>query len=1025
MRPGPIAPQWLAILLFSASLHCVEAQILSASKLSAHLINNFTVGSSNMVSGHPRVLKVLGLDSGFPSGMVQAMRDYKARVPNGKLVVRIYSPRTYSLANDATASASDFWNTILQQGLNYLSPSDRALIDYLEGPNEGQTPTLGYPNATAQQALQASQWFNQFWTNLTPLIVADGYRPCIASIAVGNPGGTQAQMQSYLAAFVPALRQAQAAGGAWSYHAYTIDYTTDPADEIWYSLRYRQFYSFFAGSYPDLNNMPLILTEGGVDQTGNPATSGWQARGPASYYQRWLNWFDRQIQQDSYVLGCTLFENGDSGGWPSFELEPIAGWLGNYLAGPSALPPPPTTVSATPGNGGIALAWTNIPLTPTAWNVKRATNSAGPFFSLATNLTAGVASTTYTDTNVTNYNAYYYVITVVNAAGEGDPSTPVSAMPTAPAYSAFNCGGSTLGAYSADAFFDTGNTYITGTAINTNGLSAPAPMAVYQSQRYGNMTYSFTYLAPGTSYKVRLHFAEVYWTSVGQRVFNVLINGVQVLTNFDIIAASGAAYRGNIQEFNAISDQTGRLSVQIVTVTDNASINGIELLANSTNSVPAAPANLAATVSSGLVTLTWSVPPGASSFAVKRSTTSGGPYSMSASNLTQAMYRDPSCTPGTTYYYVVAALNALGESAPSAQVSGRTISALPDLVITSVGWSPTNLYNGSHAVFSARVLNRGAASTPGGTKIGTAFIVDGSEVSWSGNYTTALPANGVVTLIADGGPLGVNYWTATTGPHTLTALVDDLNLISEGIEDNNTTATSFSVFAAGYAYNSGGGAVGSFAADDNFGGSLNTFAVTNGIDLSGSPNPAPAAVYQSERWGEFAYLLGNLTPGSNYTIRLHFAEISSSVTNPGDRRFNISINGIQVFTDFDVLAGAGARFQATSRDIKKRADSSGNLLVQFWHGSANQPKCNGIEVFGSTPVTQPPQVIGFGVSNSMAVFTYQTSPAAIYQVQYKNDLNGPNWLNLGNPVIASGTTLTASDPLINNSRRFYRVVQFN
>ena len=1024
MIAGLSSRHWLAILFFSLAVYRVEAQTPSASKLSAHLINNYTAGSSNVVSGHPRVFKVLGLDSGFPSGMVQAMRDYKARVPNGKLIVRIYSARTYSLANDATASASDFWNTILQQGLNYLTPSDRALIDYLEGPNEGQTPTLGYPNATDQQALQASQWFNQFWTNLTPLIVAAGYRPSIGSIAVGNPGGSQAQMQSYLAAFVPALRQAQAAGGAWGYHAYTIDYTTDPADEIWYSLRYRQFYSYFAGSYPDLNNMPLILTEGGVDQTGNPATSGWQARGPASYYQRWLNWFDRQMQQDSFVLGCTLFENGDSTGWPSFELEPIAGWLGNYLAEPATVPPPPTGVAATPGNGSITLTWTNIPLTPTTWNVKRATNSVGPFFILATNLTAGVPSTTYTDTNVTNYNTYYYVITAVNAAGEGDPSTPVCAMPTAPSYSAFNCGSTNLGAYQADAFFDTGNTYITGNAINTNGLSTPAPMAVYQSQRYGNVTYAFRYLSPNTSYKVRLHFAEVYWTAVGQRVFNVLINAVQVLTNFDIIAASGAAYRGNIQEFNAISDPAGRLFVQIVTITDNASINAIELLANPTNTVPVAPTNLVAAISSGLVTLTWSVPPGAAAFSVKRSTTSGGPYSLIASNLTQAMYRDPSCTPGTTYYYVVTALNALGESALSAQVNGHTTNALPDLVITSVGWAPTNLYNGSHAVFSARVLNRGAAPTPGGTKIGIAFIVDGSEVSWSGNYTNALPANGVVTLSADGGPLGVNYWNAATGPHALTVLVDDLNLIAEGIEDNNTATIPFSVLGSGYAFNSGGSSVGTFAADASFAGSLNTFSVTNAIDLSGSSTPAPAAVYQSERWGEFAYVLGNLTPGSNYTIRLHFAEISASVNNPGDRRFNISVNGVQVFTDFDVLAAAGAKFRAISREIKKRADNSGTLLVQFTRGSANQPKCSGIEVFGSPPVTQAPQFIGFSVTNNTAMFTFQTSPAAIYQVQFKNDLSDMNWFNLGNPVVASGSTATVTDP-VSASRRFYRTVQLN
>src|SRR5437868_5057029 len=83
----------------------LPAQTLSTSKLSGHLINNFTTGSSNIVAGHPRTLKVLGLDSGFPSGMVQAMRDYKAQAPTGKVIARIYSPKTYALIDDATASA--------------------------------------------------------------------------------------------------------------------------------------------------------------------------------------------------------------------------------------------------------------------------------------------------------------------------------------------------------------------------------------------------------------------------------------------------------------------------------------------------------------------------------------------------------------------------------------------------------------------------------------------------------------------------------------------------------------------------------------------------------------------------------------------------------------------------------------------------------------------------------------------------------------------------------------------------------
>jgi hypothetical protein len=337
----------LALVFGVCAVLPARAQTLSNSKLSAHLINGYTVGSSNIVAGKPRVLKVLALDSGFPSGLVQAMRDYKAKAPGGKIVVRVYSPKNYSLANDPTASALDFWTTVIQPPLNGISASDRALIDYLEGPNEGETPTVGYPSSP-----QGSQWFNQFWTNLTPLIAAAGYKPCVGSIAVGNPGSL-----ADLDPIVPALRQAKAAGGAWSYHAYTIQYSTDVGVEVWYSLRYRQFYTYFGQQgYSDLLNLPLILTEGGVDATGDPSTSGWQARGTAAQYERWLNWFDGQMSQDSYLLGCTLFENGDPTGWSSFELEPIAGWLKTYLTNPTTWPPPPTGFTAALSAGSIILA---------------------------------------------------------------------------------------------------------------------------------------------------------------------------------------------------------------------------------------------------------------------------------------------------------------------------------------------------------------------------------------------------------------------------------------------------------------------------------------------------------------------------------------------------------------------------------------------------------------------------------------------------------------------------------------------
>jgi fibronectin type 3 domain-containing protein len=83
---------------------------------------------------------------------------------------------------------------------------------------------------------------------------------------------------------------------------------------------------------------------------------------------------------------------------------------------------------------------------------------------------------------------------------------------------------------------------------------------------------------------------------------------------------------------------------------------------------PTAPANLKAAAGNAQASLTWSASSGATSYHVKRATTTGGPYSQIGAP-TSASYTDPSLTNGTTYYYVVSALDSTGESANSAQAS--------------------------------------------------------------------------------------------------------------------------------------------------------------------------------------------------------------------------------------------------------------------------------------------------------------------------------------------------------------------
>src|SRR6185437_11990698 len=71
-----------------------------------------------------------------------------------------------------------------------------------------------------------------------------------------------------------------------------------------------------------------------------------------------------------------------------------------------------------------------------------------------------------------------------------------------------NAGGSATSPFIADADFSGGATASAGNAIDTSGVSNPAPQAVYQSNRYGNFTYTIPGLTASGAYTVRLHFAE-------------------------------------------------------------------------------------------------------------------------------------------------------------------------------------------------------------------------------------------------------------------------------------------------------------------------------------------------------------------------------------------------------------------------------------------------------------------------------------------------------------------------------------
>jgi PA14 domain/Domain of unknown function (DUF1929)/Glyoxal oxidase N-terminus len=88
---------------------------------------------------------------------------------------------------------------------------------------------------------------------------------------------------------------------------------------------------------------------------------------------------------------------------------------------------------------------------------------------------------------------------------------------------------------------------------------------------------------------------------------------------------------------------------------------------------PPAPAALVATGRVGDVSLTWNAAPTAVTYNVKRSTSSGGPYTTIADFVLPTNYVDGNVTPGTPYYYVVSGVNGGGEGPNSNQASATPL----------------------------------------------------------------------------------------------------------------------------------------------------------------------------------------------------------------------------------------------------------------------------------------------------------------------------------------------------------------
>jgi hypothetical protein len=510
------------------------------------------------------------------------------------------------------------------------------------------------------------------------------------------------------------------------------------------------------------------------------------------------------------------------------------------------LPAAPTNLTPTAvSSSQINLSWTASTTQGVTYSVFRSTTS-GFTPTAANQVVQGLTTTTDSDIGLTASTTYFYVVEAVNGAGSASSLQASEQTLAASALTeviAINAGSATAvpdsannATFVADTDFVGGNNDVTNHAITIPSAiaSRAAPAAVYADAHQGGVTYTIPNLSAGNTYTVVLHFAELFFTTPNSRLFNVSINGTQVLTNFDIVAAAGnASFTAAVQTIPNITPVNGQIIIAFTNgAKDQPMVNGIEIQTGGP-ATPSAPTALqVATGSSSGVNLSWtaSVSSGVT-YTVFRSTTAGFVPSATtriANNLTTTSFSDTSLTPSTMYYYVVEAANGAGVlSPPSQQVSTSTAAASTDVIAINAG-----------------------SSTVVGSFIGDTDFVGGNDDA--PGHAITIPA-----------------------------------------------------------------AIASIA--------------------------APAPVYADAHQGGVTYTIPNLSATRTYTVVLHFAELFFTTAN--SRQFNVSINGTQMLTNFDIVAAAGnANFTAVVQSFANITPVNGQIVIAFFNGAHDQPMVNGIEI---------------------------------------------------------------------------------
>jgi len=390
-------------------------------------------------------------------------------------------------------------------------------------------------------------------------------------------------------------------------------------------------------------------------------------------------------------------------------------------------PAAPTGLAATGGIGAVMLDWdSNAEDDLASYNAYRSESPGGPYELIA----EGVGSSDYVDTTAINGTTYHYVVTAVDGSdNESDASDEASAAPSAPD----ELGAST---FAHCLLFETngelpsvegaGDGWAEDASWNQNDPDPPT-LAVFGGRLIFDSALAGQHaitMWEGSAWEAEIDASVSYtmeldvkvnasagdasgvtvWLANGSTrlILRVDTNGVYTWAGDELDASDNSAEFATIRVgYDALgglyyvwrngvligdgvppSGSTARTAVFLIDCCTSVQVTGefdsvcwtADGIYGPDLTAPDAPTGLGATGGEGEVALDWDDNADAdlAAYDVLRSEMAGGPYDVIASDVATSSYVDTDVVNGTTYHYVVVAVDTSGNLSGASNEASAT-----------------------------------------------------------------------------------------------------------------------------------------------------------------------------------------------------------------------------------------------------------------------------------------------------------------------------------------------------------------